>query len=130
MIGETTTVDDFVSALKAVGLKADVIIGVLQAVEKAGALFGSLVDHVDARERGGTCRSTNDQQHITSTRSTPLAGRQKPAIDKNGELYKACQDFEALFIKQMLDAMRKTIDKSDDMLGGGMSQDVFEGHAL
>ena len=43
VIGETTTVDDFVAALKAVGLKADVIIGVLQAVEKAGALFGSLV---------------------------------------------------------------------------------------
>jgi flagellar P-ring protein precursor FlgI len=43
VIGETTTVDDFVSALKAVGLKADVIIGVLQAVEKAGALFGTLV---------------------------------------------------------------------------------------
>jgi len=43
VIGETTTVDDFVSALKAVGLKADAIISVLQAVEKAGALFGSLV---------------------------------------------------------------------------------------
>ena len=43
VIGETTTVDDFVAALKAVGLKADGIIGVLQAVEKAGALFGSLV---------------------------------------------------------------------------------------
>jgi flagellar P-ring protein precursor FlgI len=43
VIGDTTTVDDFVSALKAVGLKADAIIGVLQAVEKAGALFGNLV---------------------------------------------------------------------------------------
>jgi flagellar P-ring protein FlgI len=43
VVGDTTTVDDFVSALKAVGLKADVIIGVLQAVEKAGALFGNLV---------------------------------------------------------------------------------------
>jgi flagellar P-ring protein precursor FlgI len=43
VIGETTTVDDFVAALKAVGLTADVIIGVLQAVEKAGALFGNLV---------------------------------------------------------------------------------------
>jgi flagellar P-ring protein FlgI len=43
VIGETTTVDDFVSALKAVGLKADVIIGVLQAVDRAGALFGSLI---------------------------------------------------------------------------------------
>jgi flagellar P-ring protein precursor FlgI len=43
VIGDTTTVDDFVTALKAVGLKADVIIGVLQAVDKAGALYGSLV---------------------------------------------------------------------------------------
>ena len=43
VIGDTTTVDDFVSALKSVGLKADVVIGVLQAVEKAGALFGTLV---------------------------------------------------------------------------------------
>jgi flagellar P-ring protein FlgI len=43
VIPETTTVDDFVTALKAVGLKADVIIGVLKAVEQAGALFGSLV---------------------------------------------------------------------------------------
>jgi flagellar P-ring protein FlgI len=43
VVGETTTVDDFVSAMKAVGLKADVIIGILQAVEKAGALFGSLI---------------------------------------------------------------------------------------
>ena len=43
VIGETTTVDDFVAVLKAVGLKADAIIGMLQAVERAGALFGSLV---------------------------------------------------------------------------------------
>jgi flagellar protein FlgJ len=51
----------------------------------------------------------------------------KPAIEKGGELYRACQDFEALFIKQMLDAMRKTVNKSDDLLNGGMSQDIFEG---
>ena len=43
VIGDTTTVDDFVSALKNVGLKADVVIGVLEAVDKAGALFGTLV---------------------------------------------------------------------------------------
>jgi flagellar P-ring protein precursor FlgI len=43
VIPETTTVDDFVAALKAVGLKADVIIGVLKAVEQAGALYGNLV---------------------------------------------------------------------------------------
>lgn len=43
VVPESTTVDDFVTALKAVGLKTDVIIGILQAVEKAGALYGILV---------------------------------------------------------------------------------------
>jgi flagellar P-ring protein FlgI len=43
VVGDTTTVDDFVTTLKSVGLKTDVIIGILQAVEKAGALFGSLL---------------------------------------------------------------------------------------
>jgi flagellar protein FlgJ len=68
-------------------------------------------------------------EQINNTHRYPIEAThaRKPAIDKKGELYKACQDFEALFIKQMLDAMRKTINKSDDMLGGGMSQDVFEG---
>jgi peptidoglycan hydrolase FlgJ len=50
-----------------------------------------------------------------------------PAMDKTSDLYKACQDFEALFIKQMLDVMRKTVNKEDDILGGGMSQDIYEG---
>jgi len=43
VVGDTTTVDDFVSALKSVGLKTDAIIAILQAIEKAGALYGSLV---------------------------------------------------------------------------------------
>ena len=41
--------DHFVSALKAVGLKADVIIRVLQAVNWAIAFFGSLIVYVESR---------------------------------------------------------------------------------
>ena len=41
------------------------------------------------------------------------------------KLKDACRDFEALFIKQMLDTMRKTVNKSG-MLDGGMAEDVFE----
>ena len=69
------------------------------------------------------------QPVILNTHSYPVhaAGPRQPVIDKNSQLYKACQDFESLFIKQMLDVMRKTIHKEDDLLNGGLSQDVFEG---
>lgn len=65
---------------------------------------------------------------INNSYSYPLNSSQvkKPSIDHTSELYQACQDFEALFIKQMLDVMRKTIHKEDDMLSGGMGQDVYE----
>jgi flagellar protein FlgJ len=67
--------------------------------------------------------------NLNNVHAYPMNSSQarKPAIDKNSELYKACQDFEALFIKQMLDVMRKTVHKGDDLLSGGMSQDIFEG---
>ena len=37
----------------------------------------------------------------------------------------ACSDFEAIFIKQMLDSMRNTVEKTS-LLGGGMAEDIFE----
>lgn len=49
----------------------------------------------------------------------------KAAVDKSSELYKVCLDFEALFIKQMLNVMRKTVEKNG-LLDGGMSEDIFE----
>ena len=64
---------------------------------------------------------------LTNMHSYPLARPPRPVVEKNSDLYKACQDFESLFIKQMLDVMRKTIHRDDDLLDGGMTQDVFEG---
>ena len=46
-------------------------------------------------------------------------------IDKQSKLYEVCQDFEALFVKQMLDVMRKTVKKSG-LLDGGMAEEIFE----
>jgi flagellar P-ring protein precursor FlgI len=43
VVEDTTTVDDFVNTLKSVGITTDVIIGILQAIEKSGSLFGTLV---------------------------------------------------------------------------------------
>ena len=69
------------------------------------------------------------QVNLTNIHTYPLdsARSRRQMVDKHSELYKACEDFESLFIKQMLDVMRKTVHKEDDLLGGGLSQDVFEG---
>ncbi len=67
--------------------------------------------------------------NLANAHTYPLdsARPKRPVIDKHSKLYQACQDFESLFIKQMLDVMRKTVHKENDLLGGGLSQDVFEG---
>jgi peptidoglycan hydrolase FlgJ len=68
-----------------------------------------------------------------------LPGKQLPRIsqgsDSHGVLKKdnaekaklrdVCKDFEAIFLKQMLDAMRKTNEKPG-LINGGMAEDIFE----
>jgi flagellar protein FlgJ len=52
-----------------------------------------------------------------------LPENKQPGRDK--ELFKVCQDFEAIFIKQMLNAMKKTVPKND-LLNGGFAEEIFE----
>lgn len=53
-------------------------------------------------------------------------GLSEKHIDKDSKLYQACQDFQSVFIKQMLDTMRQTIDKSGSMLQDNQGAKVFE----
>jgi flagellar protein FlgJ len=46
-------------------------------------------------------------------------------VDKNSPLYKVCLEFEAIFIKQMLNSMRRTVEKSG-LFEGGLAEDIFE----
>ena len=56
---------------------------------------------------------------------TTIQQTQRGLTKKDDKLYETCQDFEALFIKQMLNSMRQTVNKTG-MLDGGMAEDVFE----
>ncbi len=60
-------------------------------------------------------------ENIAAHRPNPAG---KP-MDKNSKLYKACVDFESLFIKQMLDVMRKSV-KKEGLLDGGMKEEIFQ----
>ena len=51
-----------------------------------------------------------------------LTGSQEKELQK---LRSAAQDFEAIFIKMMLDGMRKTIPKGG-LIDGGMAEEIFE----
>jgi len=51
----------------------------------------------------------------------PAAARKTPEERLKG----ACQDFEALFLQQMLKQMRKSIPKSG-LLDGGMAEDIYQ----
>lgn len=46
-------------------------------------------------------------------------------MKKEAELKKACQNFEAIIVQQMLTAMRKSIPKSG-LLDSGFSQDMYQ----
>jgi flagellar protein FlgJ len=46
-------------------------------------------------------------------------------VDRSSELYKVSQQFEAILIKQMLDVMRKTVDKAG-LLDGGLAEEFYE----
>jgi len=55
----------------------------------------------------------------------PGASKQNGTIDKTSKLYKVSQEFEAIFIKQMLNVMRKSVAKTG-LLDGGMAEEFFE----
>jgi len=59
-----------------------------------------------------------------TARATGLA-RGQSRVDKSSKLYKVSQEFEAIFIKQMLNVMRKSVSKTG-LMDGGMAEEIFE----
>lgn len=43
------------------------------------------------------------------------------------KLKQAAQEFEAIFVQQLLDAMDKTVDRENSILSGGSSEQYFRG---
>lgn len=48
-----------------------------------------------------------------------------PTDADHKKLKKAAQEFEGVFIQQLLEAMDKTVDRSDSMLSGGSAEEYF-----
>lgn len=84
----------------------------------------------------GTMIDTGLLQYNNQPLRVPTAARQVQGtgatvapggtIDRKGELYKQCQEFEAIFVKMMLSEMQKTVEKSG-LVDGGFGEEIFSG---
>lgn len=50
---------------------------------------------------------------------------EKELIAQHGKLKKAAQQLEAVFFQQLLEAMDKTVDREDSLMGGGETEQTF-----
>lgn len=50
---------------------------------------------------------------------------EKKLTKNEKSLKEATEDFESIFIKMLLDAQDKTVDRKDSMFYGGNSEDIF-----
>jgi flagellar protein FlgJ len=51
---------------------------------------------------------------------------ERPRGTREEQLKAVATEFEALFVKQMLDSMRDTLNDENDLISGGFAEEVFE----
>ena len=64
----------------------------------------------------------NTNRSVLEASLNTAKGKSQAEMDK---LREACKDFESLFVKQMLNAMKKTVNKTD-LIKRNMGEDIFE----
>jgi len=63
------------------------------------------------------------------SRMQSMQGSSLPKIGAGAskdKLHEAAAEFESLFVKMMLDSMRKNLHKEDELVDGGQAQEIFE----
>ncbi len=64
----------------------------------------------------------NNSRSVLEASLNTAKGQNQAEMDK---LKEACRDFESLFVKQMLNAMKKTVNKTE-LVKRNMGEDIFE----
>lgn len=94
-------------------------------------LVETVIDQILSREKRLTMSESNRQRlqrspHTRAGQSGRFASARPihpPASQRDEKLWQACCQFEAIFLQQMLAAMRKSVPKSS-LLPQGFTQDV------
>jgi len=78
------------------------------------------------QQQAGIRQQSNSlQAKARSGRTAESSAANNADTAKNDRLKETCSDFQAIFVKQMLDSMRKTVNKSG-LLEGGQAEEIFE----
>ncbi len=66
-------------------------------------------------------------KHLSQSKSASVLRQEflNPPDAEHKKLKESAQQMEALFVKSLLDAMEKTIDREDSLMGGGSSEGYF-----
>ncbi|RPJ03820.1 MAG: hypothetical protein EHM28_14580 [Spirochaetaceae bacterium] len=74
---------------------------------------------------GYTQTHTERNMQRMGEQSAPRIAGKSEGTHTDKKLYDVCVEFEAIFIKQMLNTMRKTVEKSE-LVNGGYAEEIFE----
>jgi len=84
------------------------------------------IDSSSLLQMGSMSRSKNSQSQLEAmTKKMNSSTPPKKGGGEDQRLRQACSDFQSIFIKQMLDSMRGTVQKSG-LLDGGQAEEMFE----
>ncbi len=91
-------------------------------------MVGGLTGHPEAQ--GGVAKMGSSagafvpgMGSVPGTNVPHVSGNENEAPDR---LREVAQEFESLFVKQMLDAMLDTVDRENSLLHGGFAEEIFE----
>ncbi|ACH93699.1 Flagellar protein flgJ [Borrelia duttonii CR2A] len=70
-----------------------------------------------------------NSQHIKTQNQIKILKEKVGEINQSkndNKLYEAALEFEAIFINQMLKSMKNTLNKENNLINGGQTEEIFE----
>jgi Rod binding domain-containing protein len=74
---------------------------------------------------GGVAKPSAAVQRLTTKQTKALY--ENPQTEAQKKLKKVAGEFEGVFVQQLIEAMDKTVDREDSMMGGGEAEKTFRG---
>ncbi len=92
----------------------------------------TIANIIDSQKTISSINKQKDVEQKLQSKSTEFKSLLDNAINTQNnkpvdkKLMDVCIEMESLFVYQMLKEMRKTLHKENDLLYGGMAQEIFE----